>query len=534
MKGFLRIFGLLAFSFALLGLVCTASAATSGFTLSKGQTAQPFKDITISFVSASSGFFAKQAILEVSGAAHPSINCYPNDTKPSRANLNFDFLSVISPFGGSTTTSSTCTTDSGSFTITTYRDYVSEGKAAFFIRAKPKDKSKDVIITAPTGKTLADFLGGQAAPSPTAGAAGTGTTPKAGATPAGGTGNQAAAKSVSLDSVSPNTNIDLSNFPSLEVVFTPHFVIKQYTVEIWQRQGDKLVDNSRKQIASCKSGTNCIELAPNASNYAADSKMTVKLDRTRDTAFKDAIDKIKSELAPSPGNTYCLRVEVTQYDNPGAISNPWVDTACIDLKFNAVALAEPTECPSNSTVLECLAHIDTYKFSQIFPGLKGSSQADTSSQVNNSSQYNAGFEWGKRLWPEDTAHIELVEYFIKSTTAKENWDFKLGFIEGYLEGSKAAKVVKSQKDAEDAVSLAIGAANETSSYDSGKSAGENLRKYPNSDPVLSEAGRQKGLAGLSGPEKELAWRAGFVRGYAGEKGGKEQLHNALRIYLALP
>jgi hypothetical protein len=142
-----------------------------------------------------------------------------------------------------------------------------------------------------------------------------------------------------------------------------------------------------------------------------------------------------------------------------------------------------------------------------------------------SEKHNEGAEWGKRLWSKDeTADIDLVEYLINSS-AKDDADFKSGLVEGLVSGGKG------KKDAEDAARLAFDAATAANAYRAGKSVGEGLRSLK---LQIEEAGRQKHQMDLSGPERGLAWKTGFCRGYAGEKADKAQLRNALRLYFSLP
>lgn len=147
-------------------------------------------------------------------------------------------------------------------------------------------------------------------------------------------------------------------------------------------------------------------------------------------------------------------------------------------------------------------------------------------------QYSDGFQWGLRLWSaaaeDQHASLLLVEYLRESAGWPTDTEFRQGLIDGFQEGAAKRGKPAGLKAATEAADTALEAGQAKSDYQVGRLVGEGVRK---NTVQVEEAGRQKRRAELSGRAKELAWKAGFVRGYAGEEGSMD---NAARLYYALP
>ncbi|MFA4907977.1 MAG: hypothetical protein WC602_06910, partial [archaeon] len=166
------------------------------------------------------------------------------------------------------------------------------------------------------------------------------------------------ASSVRMDSVSPKTDIDLTAFSKIELSFTPDFSIVQYTVEIWESKGGKIIrkPSTRMQIASCKKGSAC-------PGFSGSADKTIRL-TVSSPEFKTAVSTISRALASDATRTFCIRVEATEKNAPTA--SDWKDTECVNLAFTQQKPAAPQPDAGNCTILKCLAYTDLYKLTAIF------------------------------------------------------------------------------------------------------------------------------------------------------------------------
>lgn len=355
-----------------------AAIAADGFELSVGQNAFPFTDIKVNLVSSDSDPLGNsKAVFKVfegsDAGGWNQIPCSGGSDADIDAVLYFDLASKISDLasGGnnpehSAYSNSICSASAGNFFISSSSSEISAGKAVF--RVNVNNYAGYQTIKIPTEKSLAEFIKGgtpaSEAVKPAAPAQGQETTPpqepgaetKQPVTVAEGQqpSTAEAERGVEINYINP-AEIDLSTSKTLEVSFTPNFAIKQYTVEIWQSDNEtkKILDGTRKPIASCTTKTACPDLVPNNDNYKEKKPMAVKLDSTTNSDFLPVFDKIKKELDKNPGNTYDLVVQVTDSDAPGdpgdSKNTNWI-YATLSLTF-APAAQPGAETPKTGVTL---------------------------------------------------------------------------------------------------------------------------------------------------------------------------------------
>jgi hypothetical protein len=150
--------------------------------------------------------------------------------------------------------------------------------------------------------------------------------------------------------------------------------------------------------------------------------------------------------------------------------------------------------------------------------------------VAPAKEYIEGLELGKGIWRDPHATYGLVEGLLDRADLRSVAAFRDGLIEGYREGAKETRregEVRLDR-APSIIDLVLEAAALKDRFSAGLEVGKGLRR--NTVTVEDAAGERR-QSTLGGGPAELAWKSGFVLGYAT---GGVTAEQAVRVYLALP
>lgn len=151
-------------------------------------------------------------------------------------------------------------------------------------------------------------------------------------------------------------------------------------------------------------------------------------------------------------------------------------------------------------------------------------------ETNPPKEYGIGFGLGQGIWKKADATYRVVQVLSDNALFRSNSDFRDGFLAGYLDGaqrSERAQEIDLDR-APEAIDLLFGAAELRDRLSAGMQVGTGLRR---NTVTMEDAGAQRRQSMLGGSAAGLAWKSGFVLGYA--TGGVAAEH-AVRVYLALP